>query len=94
MKSANSLVAVSCKSLLAVAILLSLRTKSQGQDVGVLAVEIGDINGDGRVSFSDPVLLQFWEQTGLGLYEPVEGSVPPSDSLPETVTPRPDAPMI
>ncbi len=41
---------------------------------GLYAVEIGDMNGDGRVSFGDAALLELWEGTGLDLYEPVPGA--------------------
>ena len=40
----------------------------------LLPAELGDINGDGRVSFGDAYLLHRWLLSGLEVFEPAEGS--------------------
>lgn len=41
---------------------------------GPSAAELGDVNGDGRVSFGDAFLLRQWRVTGLELFRPAAGS--------------------
>ena len=38
------------------------------------AQQLGDVNGDGRVSFGDAFLLSRWLDTGLDVFEPAPGS--------------------
>lgn len=46
------------------------------------AAQLGDVNGDGRVSFGDAHILKMWQQTGSNLFHPAPGSADLEDPLP------------